>query len=290
MRKGILLAGGGNSRLYPSTRAVAKSLLAIYDKPLVYYPLATLMQAGVRDILIVTAPPRQEAHRQLLGDGGRFGVSLSYAVQPQPRGIADAFLIGRDFIAGSPSMLVLCDNIFHGRDFPALLQQAARQESGATVFARQVPDPQRFGVVEFDSQGKALSLEEKPPQPASSYAVTGCYLYDARACDHAAALQPSSRGELEITDLNRRYLEDGALSVQKMANDTAWFDAGTPDSMAAAAAYVQSAQKEHGAVIACPEEIGWRQGWLERADLLAQAERHPATAYGEHLRRLAESA
>lgn len=285
-RKGILLAGGANSRLYPSTHAVAKSLLPIYDKPLIYYSLALAMLAGVREVLVITTPESQSPHQRLLGDGAQFGISIAYAVQEKPRGIADAFLIGREFLAGAPSMLVLSDNIFFGQHLPQLLQQASERAHGATVFARQVANPEDFGVVEFDDDGKALSLEEKPKQPKSSHAVPGCYFYDDKVCDHTAALQPSARGELEITDLNRIYLEKGELHVKQMGRGTAWFDTGTPDSMADAWDFVRVVQKQQGLMISCPEEIAWRQEWLDDTGLRAQAERLRNTPYGAYLRKL----
>ena len=286
MRKGILLAGGANTRLYPSTRAVAKSLLPIYDKPLIYYSLALVMHAGVREVLVITTPEAHTAHKNLLGDGAQFGIAISYAVQEKPRGIADALLVGREFIAGKPSMLVLSDNIFYGQAIPDMLQKAGRKKQGAVVFAQQVPDPQRFGVVEFDRQGKALSLEEKPKKPKSMHAVTGCYFYDRHASDHAAEMKPSARGELEITDLNRVYLDAGTLSVQQMGRGIAWFDTGTPESMADASDFVRIVQKQQGLMIACPEEIGWRHGWLDDAALGAQAKALGKTPYGEYLRQL----
>lgn len=283
MRKGILLAGGNNSRLYPSTRAVAKSLFPIYDKPLLYYSLAALMFAGNRDILIITTQQGQAAHQSLLGNGERFGIHLSYLIQEKPRGIADAFLIGRDFIAGAPCQLMLCDNIFYGKPFARLLQDAAAIKSGAVVFAKQVHDPQRFGIVEFDSNGKALSLEEKPQQPKSSYAVTGCYFYDEHVCDYAATLTPSARGELEITDINRMYLENNALNVQQMDDDIHWFDTGNPDSMLAASNAIYNTQQQEGILIACLEEIAWQQGWISDNELKQQATELAKTPYGEYL-------
>lgn len=282
-RKGILLAGGSNTRLYPSTRATAKSLLPIYDKPLIYYPLATLMQAGIRDILLITSPAAQAAHHQLLGDGADWGLRLSYAVQPQPRGIADAFIIGRDFIAASPCTLLLGDNIFYGGNMATLLHDAAQVREGAVIFARHTDEPQRFGIVEIAADGGARSLEEKPAQPKSSYAVTGCYFYDSDVCGYAASLAPSARNELEITDINQLYLDSGRLSVQRLDRETCWFDAGTPDSLLQAGTAVAERQHRHHTLIACLEEIAWRQGWISDAQLGRQAQQLKNTAYGDYL-------
>ena len=281
-RKGIILAGGANTRLYPITHVVAKSLLPVYDKPMIYYPLSTLMLAGIRDILVITTPHGAAVHERLLGDGAQFGIRLSYQQQAAPRGIADALLIGRDFVGENPCALILSDNIFYGGNFVNQLRAAAADEK-ATVFAYQVPDPSRFGVIEFDAAGRALSLEEKPAQPKSNFAVTGCYFYDNRAAELTAGLTPSSRGELEITDLNCEYLQRDSLSVQKMGRGLAWFDTGTPASLAEAGDFVRVIQSRQGLMISCPEEIGWRSGWLEESDILAQAGKLKNTPYGDYL-------
>ena len=287
--KGILLAGGANTRLYPATLAAAKSLLPVYDKPLIYYSLSALMLAGISDILIITAPKHLEAHRRLLGDGKKWGMRFSYLAQPKPRGIADAFIIGKNFIGGTPCALVLADNIFYGNGLAALLQKAAAQTAGATVFACHVPDPERFGVVEFDGGGVAVSLEEKPAAPKSSFAVTGCYFYDSEVCSIAAGLSPSARGELEITDINWAYLERGVLNVQTLGRGMAWFDTGTPDSLAEAANFVRTLQNRQNLILACPEEIAWRNGWINGGALAQCAEVFGKTDYGKYLQKLAES-
>ena len=286
-RKGILLAGGANTRLYPATLAAAKSLLPVYDKPLVYYSLSTLMLAGISDILIITAPEHLDAHRRLLGGGEKWGARFSYLAQPRPRGIADAFIIGKNFIGGAPCALMLADNIFYGGGLAAALKKAAARGSGASVFARRVPDPERFGVVEFDGGGRAVGLEEKPAAPKSSHAVTGCYFYDSEVCAVAAETPPSPRGELEITDVNRVYLQRGELNVQTLGSGTAWFDAGTPDSFADAAEFVRGVQNRENLIAASPEEIAWRNGWMDGGALARCGESLGGTRYGKYLQKLA---
>lgn len=288
-RCGIILAGGSGTRLYPLTRVISKQLLPVYDKPMIYYPLSTLMQAGIRDILIITTPHEQSLFQQLLDDGQQWGLNLRYAVQPEPRGLAEAFLIGRDFVAGRPSCLILGDNIFHGGGLRELLASASRREQGATVFGYWVSDPQRYGVVEMDRDGQVLSLEEKPARPRSNYAVTGLYFYDERACDFAAGLAPSQRGELEITDLNRCYLEAGALTVETMGRGYAWLDTGTHASLQQAASYIETLESRQGLRVACPEEIAYRQGWIDRDALLRLAEPLTSSGYGDYLRMVASS-
>ena len=287
--KGIILAGGTGTRLYPLTIVVSKQLLPVYDKPMIYYPLSTLMLARIRDILVITTAQDQPMFQQLLGDGSQFGIALSYAVQPEPRGLADAFIVGRKFVGADRVALVLGDNIFYGQGFSALLAKAIARQQGATIFGYQVADPERYGVVEFDASGKAVSLEEKPPKPKSSTAITGLYFYDNQVLDIAAAVKPSARGEVEITDVNRAYLERGLLHVERMNRGYAWLDTGTHDSLMEAGQFVEILERRQGLKISCPEEIAYYNGFIGREQLEAAAERMGKSGYGAYLRGVAQS-
>lgn len=282
-RKGIILAGGIATRLYPLTRCVSKQLVPVYDKPMVYYPLSTLMLSGIRDILLISTPQHLPQFEALLGQGGQWGLDIRYAAQPEPGGLAQAFLIARDFIGGEPSALVLGDNIFYGNDMVNLLRAANARTAGATVFAHHVHDPERYGVVTFDGQHRAVSIEEKPQHPQSNFALTGLYFYDAQVCDFAAAIKPSARGELEITDLNRIYLERGQLNVEIMGRGFAWFDTGTHDSLLEASSFVATLQKRQGLLVCCPEEIAYAQRWIDAAQLEALAKPLRNSGYGRYL-------
>jgi glucose-1-phosphate thymidylyltransferase len=286
--KGIILAGGSGTRLHPLTISVSKQILPVYDKPMIYYPLATLMLAGIRDILIITTPHDQPVFQTLLGDGGRWGINISYAIQPSPDGLAQAFLIGRDFVAGQKSALILGDNIFHGQGLRRLMQKATRRTNGATVFAYPVSDPERYGVVEFGANDEILSIEEKPSAPKSRWALVGLYFYDEQVCDLAASLKPSRRGELEITDLNDLYLQQGQLHAEKFGRGYCWFDTGTHDSLLDAAEFVKAVQKRQGLYVACLEEIAYLLGWIDADQLAAAARALGKSSYGNYLRDLVE--
>ena len=285
--KGIILAGGAGTRLHPITLSISKQLLPVYDKPMIYYPLSTLMLAGIRDVLVINTPHEQVLFQRLLGDGSQWGMNISYAVQPEPNGLAQAFVIGRDFIDGQPSCLVLGDNIFYGHGFTDVLARAGSRDRGATVFGYWVKDPERYGVAEFDDEGRVVGLEEKPREPKSNYAVTGLYFYDARACDFAASLKPSPRGELEITDLNRCYLDDGSLRVEKLGRGYAWLDTGTHESLMQASNFIETIEQRQGLRVCCPEEIAFSNGWITADQLLALAKPLAKSGYGVYLERVA---
>ena len=282
-RKGIILAGGSGTRLYPITQSVSKQLLPVYDKPMIYYPLSVLMLAGIREVLVINTPHEQELFKRLLGDGSQWGMDIQYAAQPSPDGLAQAFLIGREFLDGQPSCLVLGDNIFHGTGLTDLLKRAGEREHGATVFGYWVSDPERYGVAEFDAAGKVVGLEEKPAQPKSNYAVTGLYFYDGRASDYAASLKPSARGELEITDLNRCYLEQGDLHLEQLGRGYAWLDTGTHQSLLEASNFIETIEARQGLRVCCPEEIAWASGWISDEQLQALAKPLAKNGYGQYL-------
>ena len=285
-RKGIILAGGSGTRLYPITKGVSKQLLPVYDKPMIYYPLSVLMMAGIREVLIINTPHEQALFQALLGDGSQWGMDIRYAVQPSPDGLAQAYLIGRDFVAGKPSCLVLGDNIFHGHGLRQLLANADARQQGATVFGYWVNDPERYGVAEFDANGKVVGIEEKPASPRSNYAVTGLYFYDGNASDHAAELKPSPRGELEITDLNKRYLDAGQLYLEQLGRGYAWLDTGTHQSLLEASNFIETIQTRQGLQVCCPEEIAYGQGWINAAELEALAAPLLKNGYGQYLQKL----
>ncbi len=288
-RKGIILAGGSGTRLHPATLAISKQLLPVYDKPMVYYPLATLMLAGIRDILLISTPQDTPRFQSLLGDGAQWGINLQYCVQPSPDGLAQAFILGREFIGGAPSALVLGDNIFYGHDFQGLLASADQRRTGASVFAYHVNDPERYGVVAFDGERRAVSIEEKPAAPKSNYAVTGLYFYDEQVCDIAADIEPSPRGELEITEVNARYLAQGQLDVEIMGRGYAWLDTGTHDSLLEAGQFIATLEKRQGLKVACPEEIAFRGGWITRDQLAAMAKPMLKNGYGQYLMQIVNS-
>jgi glucose-1-phosphate thymidylyltransferase len=287
--RGIILAGGAGTRLYPLTKSVSKQLMGIYDKPMIYFPLSTLMLAGIREVLVITTPREQPLFKSLLGDGSQWGMQLQYAVQPKPEGLAQAFLIGQQFCGGRGCALVLGDNIFYGNSLEELLRGAASHGSGATIFGYWVSNPEAYGVAEFGPGGRCVSIEEKPARPKSNYAVTGLYFYDERVCDFAASLKPSARGELEITDLNRRYLEDGSLRIEKLGRGIAWLDTGTPDALLQAGNFIQTIQQRQGLQIACPEEIAFRHGWITPDELRVQGEALATNDYGRYLLRLLDA-
>lgn len=287
-RKGIILAGGSGTRLYPITRVISKQLLPVYDKPMIYYPLSTLMQAGIREVLVITTPHEQSLFKELLGDGGQWGIEISFAVQESPDGLAQALIIAEDFLDGSPSCLILGDNIFHGGGLQEVLSRSMLRSEGSTVFGYWVRDPERYGVVEFDDDMRVLNLEEKPSRPRSNYAVTGLYFYDNRASRFARELQPSPRGELEITDLNRRYLEDGSLRLERLGRGYAWLDTGTHESLQQASSFIETIETRQGLKVACPEEIAYLQGWIDDSRVLELAEPLRNSGYGEYLVQLLE--